>query len=918
MARSGPQAQLAASQPARRRRARGTTPAPPVLACTPAPPTAAPNAGVGDGLAALLPCRPRCTRRCARVGVDRRREHPGPGDRSRRAPAYRQPNSCATSLDAVGERRSRRRCPYACASPARRRARLDLAVVDRVAERRRAATISGGGVEPSQRRRRERLLALGVGSSSSRPSATTAAAHQRPRSPHAATSRQGTGRRMPRERRARPHDAMNATDERTSRDPRRGGRRGSTGALGPGRSSIGAAGLSRDRRRDVRAAARPLLAPTSPRRCAEIHPDPEVREALLTRLVRARGGGVRRAPGRPAPARPARLLTPDWLQQPRMFGYACYTERFADDLAGRRQAARPPRGARRHLPAPDAAAAAPRGRQRRRLRRAGLPRGPRRPRHHRRPARPRDDAARARASAWCMDLVLNHVAREHEWAVARPGRRPESRVPRLLPRLPRPRPCPTPTSGRCPRCSPTSRPATSPGTTTSRAGSGRRSTSGSGTSTGPTPPCWSSSPRSSCGWPTSGVEVLRLDAIAFLWKRLGTNCQNQPEVHAITQALRAVTRMAAPAVAFKAEAIVGPRDLVQYLGTGRHAGRVSDLAYHNSLMVQVWSMLATGNTVLARQALGALPADARHRHLDHLRPLPRRHRLGDRRPRRPRRRRHRATGTGAFLSDWYAGEFPGSWADGLVFQANPATGDQRISGTAASLAGLSGRRAAGARRRRGRAGPAVPRARGRRRLGRDPGRLERRRARASPTTPTGRRAGPRGRQPLGAPAPAGLVAGGRPRRPAHRARPGLHRAARTWPGSAPGCPQLHASAATEVLQDTDDGVLAVVRRHASGAFVGLYNVTEQAAAVRPAPAARRPASTAPYDALGGHVLAVGGDGRALAPAVRRVVGGGRARSVRFPTTLSAGVPHVPSISRDSLREGHQDLPRHGPARRSTR
>ena len=102
--------------------------------------------------------------------------------------------------------------------------------------------------------------------------------------------------------------------------------------------------------------------------------------------------------------------------------------------------------------------------------------------------------------------------------------------------------------------------------------------------------------------------MFRLDAIAFLWKRIGTTCQNQPEVHAITQALHAVTRIAAPAVAFKAEAIVGPRDLVQYLGTGSHAGRVSDLAYHNSLMVQVWSMLAAGNTVLARQALDALPA----------------------------------------------------------------------------------------------------------------------------------------------------------------------------------------------------------------------------------------------------------------------------------------------------------------------
>ena len=69
----------------------------------------------------------------------------------------------------------------------------------------------------------------------------------------------------------------------------------------------------------------------------------------------------------------------------------------------------------------------------------------------------------------------------------------------------------------------------------------------------------------------------------------------------------ALARIAAPAVAFKAEAIVGPRELMAYLGTGTHAGRVSDLAYHNSLMVQIWSMLASRNTVLARHALAALP-----------------------------------------------------------------------------------------------------------------------------------------------------------------------------------------------------------------------------------------------------------------------------------------------------------------------
>ena len=71
----------------------------------------------------------------------------------------------------------------------------------------------------------------------------------------------------------------------------------------------------------------------------------------------------------------------------------------------------------------------------------------------------------------------------------------------------------------------------------------------------------------------AGVDVLRLDAVPFLWKRKGTNCQNQPEVHELLQAFRAAMRIAAPAVAFKAEAIVSPRDLVGYLGAGPPRGQ---------------------------------------------------------------------------------------------------------------------------------------------------------------------------------------------------------------------------------------------------------------------------------------------------------------------------------------------------------
>jgi amylosucrase len=184
-----------------------------------------------------------------------------------------------------------------------------------------------------------------------------------------------------------------------------------------------------------------------------------------------------------------------------------------------------------------------------------------------------------------------------------------------------------------------------------------------------------------------GVECLRLDAIAFIYKRMGTNCQNQPEVHAITQALRTVARIAAPALIFKAEAIVGPTDLAPYLGVGKHAGKVSDMAYQNSLMVQIWSALAAKDTRLFCAAMNRFPAkppstvwgtylrchddigwaiddeDASSVGLNGY--------------------EHRR-----FLADYYAGLYPMSDARGVVFQENLETGDRRISGTAASLAGI--------------------------------------------------------------------------------------------------------------------------------------------------------------------------------------------------------------------------------------
>jgi amylosucrase len=192
-----------------------------------------------------------------------------------------------------------------------------------------------------------------------------------------------------------------------------------------------------------------------------------------------------------------------------------------------------------------------------------------------------------------------------------------------------------------------------------------------------------------------GATCLRLDAVAFMWKRMGTTCQNQPEVHDILQALRAATRIAAPAMIHKAEAIVAPKDLVPYLGRGRHTGREGNLAYHNNLMVQFWSSLATQQTALMSHVLAThFPESFKNASFaTYLRchddigwaiteedaaAIP--HMSG------PGHRR--------YLADFYAGQHPGSYARGGIFQENAETGDRRNSGSLASLAGLESAKAA--------------------------------------------------------------------------------------------------------------------------------------------------------------------------------------------------------------------------------
>jgi amylosucrase len=377
-----------------------------------------------------------------------------------------------------------------------------------------------------------------------------------------------------------------------------------------------------------------------------------------------------------------REIDPAWFQRSRMIGYVCYTDRFAGTLAGVRQ----------HLDY---------------LAELGVTY------LHLMPLlRPRDgendggyavadyDATdprigtmadlqtlagdlHQRGMVLCIDLVLNHTAAEHEWArKALAGERGYREMYLIYPDRTEP--------DRYERTLPEVFPDLAPGSFTEVSGLGWVWTTFHDYQWDlnyANPAVFRAMLGTMFALANRGIDVLRVDAAPFLWKRIGTDCQNQPEAHALLRAFRALTRLAAPGLVLKAEAIVSPELLVPYLGAHDRFRPECDLAYDNQLMVMLWSTLATRDVRLAEAALSrrrpapgptswvtyvrchddigwaVSDADAGAAGLDGF--------------------AHRR-----FLSDFYGSGFPGSFARGALFQDNPATGDSRISGMAASLCGI--------------------------------------------------------------------------------------------------------------------------------------------------------------------------------------------------------------------------------------
>ena len=182
-----------------------------------------------------------------------------------------------------------------------------------------------------------------------------------------------------------------------------------------------------------------------------------------------------------------------------------------------------------------------------------------------------------------------------------------------------------------------------------------------------------------------GVDIIRLDAIPYIWKQLGTNSRNLPQVHTIVRMMKLASLMVCPEVKLLGEVVMEPKEVVPYFGT---AGKTEcDMLYNVTMMCTLWHTIATKDTRLLRHQMEQVYA------------LPKEYIFQN------YLRCHDDIGWGLdygflggfgvdevahkkFLSDWFTGNFYGSKARGELYNVSHSMGDARQCGTTASLCGI--------------------------------------------------------------------------------------------------------------------------------------------------------------------------------------------------------------------------------------
>ncbi len=182
-----------------------------------------------------------------------------------------------------------------------------------------------------------------------------------------------------------------------------------------------------------------------------------------------------------------------------------------------------------------------------------------------------------------------------------------------------------------------------------------------------------------------GIDVLRLDAIPYIWKALGTDCRNRPEVHTLSRMLHLACEIVCPGVLLLGEVVMEPEKLAPYFGTEEKPE--CQILYNVTTMCTTWHTLATRDVRLLRHQTDAISS------------LPRQYTFQN------YLRCHDDIGWGLdypwlsqfgmeevahkkYLNDWFTGKWEGSPSRGELYNDDPRLGDARLCGTTASLCGF--------------------------------------------------------------------------------------------------------------------------------------------------------------------------------------------------------------------------------------
>lgn len=182
-----------------------------------------------------------------------------------------------------------------------------------------------------------------------------------------------------------------------------------------------------------------------------------------------------------------------------------------------------------------------------------------------------------------------------------------------------------------------------------------------------------------------GMDIIRIDAVPYIWKEMGTPCRNLKQVHTIVRMMRMIGEIVCPATILLGEVVMEPEKVAPYFGTVEKPE--CHMLYNVTTMATIWHSLAAQDTSLLKKQLDtvcALPGE--YTFLNYLRchddigwGLDFDFLKGQGMEEIPHKR---------YLNDYYTGKFPGSVSRGELYNDDPVTQDARFCGTTASMCGI--------------------------------------------------------------------------------------------------------------------------------------------------------------------------------------------------------------------------------------